>query len=69
MALLTPRESQVLVLLAEGCTYERAADRLGISLHTVRTHIKNSYRKLNVRTAAAAVMRSLQLRLIGDLHD
>ena len=63
---LTPRESAVLRLLALGCTYEQAADRLGVSLHTVRTHIKNSYRKLNVRSAAAAVMRSLQLRLLGE---
>ncbi len=61
--MLTPRESDVLRLIARGCTYEQVADRLGISLHTVCTHIKNAYRKLGVRSGAAAVMRAVQLRV------
>jgi len=64
---LTPRESDVLRLIASGCTYEQVADRLGVSLHTVATHIKNAYRKLGVRSGAAAVMRAVELRLFGDL--
>jgi len=63
--LLTPRECEVLRLLAFGCTYKGAADRLGVSLHTVTTHVKNLYRKLGVHSAAAAVMRAVQLQLIG----
>jgi DNA-binding CsgD family transcriptional regulator len=63
---LTAREAQVLRLLASGCTYSQAADRLGISPHTITTHIKNLYRKLQVRCAAGAVMRGVQLRLLGD---
>jgi DNA-binding CsgD family transcriptional regulator len=63
---LTAREAQVLQLLALGCTYSQAADRLGISPHTITTHIKNLYRKLQVRCAAGAVMRGVQLRLLGD---
>jgi DNA-binding CsgD family transcriptional regulator len=62
---LTPRESDVLRLLSQGCTYEQAADRLGVSLHTVCTHIKNAYRKLGVRCAPAAVMRCVELRILG----
>lgn len=61
---LTPRESEVVRLLAQGCTYEQVADRLGVSPHTVTTHIKNAYRKLGVRCAAAAVMRAVQLRVL-----
>ena len=61
---LTPRESDVLRLLAQGCTYEQVADRLGVSPHTVTSHIKNAYRKLGVRCAAAAVMRAIQLRVL-----
>ncbi|HZM36144.1 MAG TPA: LuxR C-terminal-related transcriptional regulator [Burkholderiales bacterium] len=61
---LTPRESQVLKLLAHGCTYSQVADRLGMSHHTVATHVKNAYRKLDVRSAAAAVMRAVQLHLL-----
>jgi DNA-binding CsgD family transcriptional regulator len=66
-ARLTPRERDVLQLIARGCTYVQAADRLGISAHTVRTHIKNTYRKLGVRCGAAAVMRGMQLRLFGEI--
>jgi DNA-binding CsgD family transcriptional regulator len=63
---LTPRESDVLRLIARGCTYAQAAARLGVSPHTITTHIKNSYRKLGVRSGAAAVMRAVELRLFGD---
>jgi DNA-binding CsgD family transcriptional regulator len=65
-SLLTPRESEVLRLLAFGCTYAQAADRLGVSLHTVTTHVKNLYRKLDVHSAAAAVMRAVHLQLLGS---
>ena len=61
---LTPREIDVLHLLACDCTYAEAAARLGISPHTVVTHIKNAYRKLDVHSAAAAVMRVVQLGLL-----
>ena len=61
---LTPRELSVVRLLRSGCSYEQVADRLGISPHTVVTHIKNAYRKLGVHTAAAAVMRAVQLGLL-----
>jgi DNA-binding CsgD family transcriptional regulator len=62
---LTPRETDVLQLLAKGCTYEQVGVRLGISLNTVTSHIKNAYRKLEVHSAAAAVMRSVELKLLG----
>ena len=63
---LTARESQVLRLIASGCTYSQTADRLGISLHTVTTHIKNLYRKLDVHCAAGAVMRAVQMQILGE---
>jgi LuxR family maltose regulon positive regulatory protein len=63
---LTARESDVLRLLASGCTYALAADRLGVSPHTVTSHVKNAYRKLGVRSAAAAVMRAVELKLLGE---
>ena len=58
--MLTAREMDVVRLLAKGCTYSRVAQLLGISEHTVATHIKNVYRKLDVHTAAAAVYRAMQ---------
>jgi DNA-binding CsgD family transcriptional regulator len=62
--LLTPRELDVLRLLAGGCTYSQAAGRLGISPHTVVTHLKNAYRKLDAHTAACAVARAIRYGLL-----
>lgn len=60
---LTSREIDVLRLLSRGYTYAEIGDKLGISVHTVTSHIKNSYRKLAVHSAAAAVTRATDLRL------
>ena len=62
---VTAREAEVLRMLACGCTYQQASARLGISLHTVTTHIKSVYRKLDVHSAGAAVMRAVELRIIA----
>ena len=61
---LTGREAEVLRLIARGCTYAQVAEQLGMSAHTVGSHIKNAYRKLDVHSAPAAVMRAVQLRLL-----
>ena len=66
---LTGRESQVLRLIARGCTYTQVAEQLGMSAHTVASHIKNTYRKLDVHCAAAAVMRSVELGLFETTSD
>jgi len=58
---LTRREVEVVHLLASGCKYSQVAQRLGISQHTVTSHIKNVYRKLDVHSAAAAVFRAISL--------
>jgi DNA-binding CsgD family transcriptional regulator len=63
MVRLTGREADVLRLMARGCTYVQVADALGISANTVSSHIKNAYRKLEVHSAAAAVMRAVELRI------
>ena len=62
--MLTTRELDVLGLLAEGCSYSAIGERLGISAHTVASHVKNAYRKLDVHCAAAAVIRALQMNLL-----
>jgi len=61
---LTSRERDVLRLVARGYTYAGAAERLGLSAHTVASHIKKIYRKLGVHSAGAAVMRALKAGLI-----
>ena len=62
--MLTHRECDVLLLLAHGCSYAQIALRLGISVHTVGTHVKNCYRKLGARCAAQAVTRAHELDLM-----
>lgn len=53
---LSKREHDVLTLLAKGYLYKEIGDTLGISMETVRVHLKHIYRKLHVhsRTEAAA---------------
>ncbi len=61
---LSAREVDVLRLLAQGHSYDEIGGCLGVTLNTVASHIKSAYRKLSVHSAAAAVMRAVQLRLI-----
>lgn len=65
---LTAREIELLELLARGCTYIQIGDRLGVSVHTVESHVKNIYRKLNAHSARAAVWRAVELRLFGQIN-
>jgi DNA-binding NarL/FixJ family response regulator len=56
---LTPRERQILERLVQGCLYKEIADQLDIGVETVRTHLHNIYRKLQVRTRTEAVVKFL----------
>ena len=47
-----------------GRMLSQAAAQLGTSANTVGTHVKNAYRKLEVHSAAAAVMRAIELQLL-----
>ena len=55
---LTPRQEDLLRLLATGYTNTQIARRLGISEGTVRTHLENIYKKLHVSSRTAAVTRA-----------
>lgn len=63
-SLLTPRETTVLQQIAKGYSYDEISSTLGISVHTVTTHIKHIYRKLAVRSRGEAVFEAMQLGLI-----
>jgi DNA-binding NarL/FixJ family response regulator len=52
---LTPRERELLAVLADGWTNMQIATRTGISENTVKYHLKNLYEKLRVRNRAMAV--------------
>jgi DNA-binding CsgD family transcriptional regulator len=63
------REIDVLRLLSRGYTYAKIGKQLGISLHTVTSHIKKSYRKLGAHSAAEAVTRAAELHLLDRTKD
>ncbi len=56
---LSPREIEVLEGLSHGSTYAEIARQLGISVNTVRHHIRNLYAKLDVTGKAEAVTRAM----------
>jgi two-component system nitrate/nitrite response regulator NarL len=63
-ALLSPREAQVLQLLADGHTTDAAAGALFLSSATVRSYVENAIRKLEARNRVQAVAAALRLGLI-----
>jgi len=61
---VTPRELEILGLLAEGLSNREIAERLFVSENTVKTHASRLFDKLEVRRRTQAVQRGQQLRLI-----
>jgi len=61
---LTPRQQDLLCLVAAGHTNTQIARRLGVSESTVRTHLENIFRRLQVSSRAAAVTRALPDRAL-----
>jgi len=60
---LTTREQELLASLSEGRTNMEIADDLGISLNTVKFHLKNLYSKLDVKNRSQAVACFLRTRM------
>jgi DNA-binding NarL/FixJ family response regulator len=54
---LSPREREVLDLLASGYIYKEIGEKLGIGIETVRTHVKSICQKMHVRSRLEAVAR------------
>jgi RNA polymerase sigma factor (sigma-70 family) len=54
---LTPREHELVQLLAEGYRYKEIADQLDLSIETVRTYIRGIYSKLQVHSRTEALNR------------
>jgi DNA-binding CsgD family transcriptional regulator len=51
----------VLDCLAKGLTYKQIADQLGISIETIRTHLRRVYEKLHVQSRTEAVAKYMRL--------
>jgi len=61
---LSRRESEVLDLIARGFTYPEIAVRMGVSVTTVQTHVRNIYGKLGVHSKTEAVYEARQYGLL-----
>jgi DNA-binding NarL/FixJ family response regulator len=61
---ITPREHQILQLLAKGYTYRMIGIDLAISVETVRKHLKNIYQKLHVQCGTEAVAKAIKESII-----
>lgn len=55
---LSRRENEILAYLAKGYRYKEIAETLFISIETVRTHVRNIYEKLHVRSRTEAVLKA-----------
>lgn len=62
---LSSREMEVLQLMAEGLSNQEIADRLFVSLPTVKTHSSKLFEKLDVKRRTQAIEKARQLKLIG----
>ena len=62
---ITPRETEVLGLLAEGLANKEIAARLGFSTHTAKFHVESILRKLSAANRAEAVKEGIRQGLIG----
>ena len=61
---LTPHDVRILKLLVEGHHYDSAARELGVSVNTVRFHVRSIYDKLQVHSKSEAVAKALRERII-----
>jgi DNA-binding NarL/FixJ family response regulator len=61
---LTVRENEILKLMVDGFTKKKIADKLSVSYHTVNTHLKNIYTKLQVHTRSGAVSKAYKEHLL-----
>jgi len=64
-SILTEREFDVLNLMSKGYNYNETAGHLGISYHTVVSHVRHTYRKLEVSSRAEAIFEASRMGLLN----
>ena len=66
---LSPREREIMHLMAEGLTAEKIGDQISVSVETVRTHVRNVIRKLQARNRVHAIAIALERGEIALDHS
>ncbi len=61
---LTPKEKELLQHLVDGKSYKMIADVMLVTLETVKSHVKNVYRKLHVSSSCEAVVKAIKQKLV-----
>jgi len=61
---LTPKEKELLQHLVDGMSYKMIADVMHVALETVKSHVKNVYRKLHVSSSNEAIAKALRQKLV-----
>ena len=61
---LTPKEKELLQQLVDGKSYKMIAGKMNISFETVKTHMKNIYKKLHVNSSTEAVAKAIKQKLV-----
>lgn len=65
---ITPREFEVLQLIAQGLSNQEIAERMFVSLNTIKTHISNLFSKLDAQRRTQAVQKARALGLLSSTH-
>jgi ligand-binding sensor domain-containing protein/DNA-binding CsgD family transcriptional regulator len=66
LAVLTPRQKEVLQLVAEGCSTKEIAERLGVSIKTVEAHRANLMERLDIHDVPGLVRLAIRARLVSQ---
>ena len=61
---ISEREMEILLLIAEGLSNQEIADKLFISIHTVKTHTSNLFGKLHAKRRTHAIQKAMEIGLI-----
>jgi len=62
---LTSQEQRLIIWLAEGYSYQAAADKMNVSVNTVRNYVRGIYEKLHVHSKSEAVSKAIRQGIIG----
>ncbi len=64
-SLLTEREKDVLLLVTEGYTNKEIAQELFLTEYTIKSHLLNIFKKLNVKNRTKATLKAIELKLVN----